>query len=80
MPAPLTSARLKRVDRIRLGADICRAGSNPDLQGAWATHGAENFTFEALERLKDEELPYVRDALLKERFMRWRSTLKGSAI
>jgi hypothetical protein len=54
--------------------------SNRDLQGAWAAHGAESFGFEALERLKDEELTYVRDALLKERFAHWRSTLKGSAI
>jgi hypothetical protein len=59
-----------------------RMGShnNRDLQSAWAAHGAESFSFEALERLKDEELTYVRDALLKERFAHWRSTLKGSAI
>jgi hypothetical protein len=60
---------------LRLGSN-----SNRDLQTAWVAHGAENFTFEALERLKDEELSYVRDALLKERFAHWRSTLKGSAV
>jgi hypothetical protein len=60
---------------LRLGSH-----SNHDLQGAWATHGAENFSFETLERLKDEELSYVRDALLRERGTHWRSTLNGSAI
>ena len=60
---------------LRLGSH-----SNRDLQSAWATHGAENFSFEALERLKDEELSYVRDALLRERGAHWRATLNGSAI
>ena len=59
-----------------------RAGghSNRDLQSAWQTHGADAFNFEPLEQLKDEELPYVRDALLKERFVHWRATLNGSPI
>jgi hypothetical protein len=54
--------------------------SNRDLQRAWSAHGAEHFTFEPLELLKDEELPYVRDALLKERFVHWRSLLNGLVI
>ena len=54
--------------------------SNRELQSAWATHGAAAFTFEPLEQLKDEDLPYVRASLLKEREIHWRSTLKGSAI
>lgn len=54
--------------------------SNRDLQAAWTTHGEDDFTFETLERLKDEELAYVRDTLLKERAAHWRSTLKGLAI
>jgi hypothetical protein len=59
-----------------------RQGShaNPELQSAWSTHGGEAFSFELLERLKDEELDYVRDALLKERMAVWRSALQGSAI
>ena len=59
-----------------------RAGghSNQELQSAWAAHGAAAFAFEPLERLKDEELPYVRDSLLKERAIHWRSTLNGSVI
>jgi hypothetical protein len=54
--------------------------SNRELQSAWAAHSAEAFSFEPLEQLKDEELPYVRDTLLKERVIHWRSTLNGSVI
>ena len=54
--------------------------SNRELQNAWTTHGADAFSFEPLEQLKDEDLPYVRDALLREREIHWRSTLSGSAI
>ena len=54
--------------------------SNRELQSAWAAHGADAFAFEPLEQLKDEELPYVRDTLLKERAVHWRSTLNGSTI
>ena len=56
------------------------SNSNRDLQSAWLAHGAEHFTFEPLELLKEEELPYVRDALLKERFAHWRSRLNGLVI
>ena len=59
-----------------------RAGghSNRELLSAWAAHGADAFTFEPLEQLKDEELAYVRDNLLKERVVHWRSALNGSVI
>jgi hypothetical protein len=60
---------------LRLGSN-----SNRDLQSAWSAHGGDNFTIEPLERLKDEELPYVRDALLKERALHWRSMLNASII
>ena len=40
---------------------------NAELQRAWSAHGEQDFTLEALERIEDEELAYVRDALLKER-------------
>ena len=59
---------------LRMGSN-----SNCDLQSAWATQDGVDFTFEAVERLKDEELPYVRDTL-KERAAHWRSLLNGSAI
>ena len=54
--------------------------SNRDLQQAWATHGSDSLAFEPIERLKDEELDYVRAALLKERAAHWRSTLNGLTI
>ena len=54
--------------------------SNRHLQSAWQAHGADAFSFEPLEQLKDEELPYIRDALLRERFVHWRSTLNGLSI
>lgn len=54
--------------------------SNRDLQQAFATHGSDSLAFEAIERLKDEELAYVRAALLKERAAHWRSTLNGAVI
>jgi hypothetical protein len=60
---------------LRMGSN-----SNRDLQTAWSAHGGDDFTFEALERLEDEELPYVRDTLLKERAIHWRSLLNGLAI
>ena len=60
---------------LRLGSN-----SNRDLQSAWSAHGGDHFTFESLERLKDEELPYVRDAVLKERALHWRSMLNASII
>jgi hypothetical protein len=59
-----------------------RMGShtNRDLQRAWSAHGGDDFTFEAVERLKEENLPYVRDQLLKERAAHWRSILNGAVI
>jgi hypothetical protein len=60
---------------LRVGSN-----SNRDLQSAWSAHGGDNFRFELLEQLKDEELPYVRDALLKERATYWRSALNALSI
>ena len=59
-----------------------RMGShaNRDLQSAWSAHGGADFTFEAVERLDDEELAYVRDTLLKERMIHWRSILNGAVV
>jgi hypothetical protein len=54
--------------------------SNRDLQSAWSAHGGDDFTFEVLERLKDEELSYVRDKTLKERLIHWGSTLSGLTV
>ncbi|WP_076863347.1 GIY-YIG nuclease family protein [Bradyrhizobium mercantei] len=51
-----------------------------ELQRAWAAHGAEHLSLETLERIEDEELAYVRDALLKERVHHWRTRLNAFAI
>ncbi|HEX7855603.1 MAG TPA: GIY-YIG nuclease family protein [Sphingobium sp.] len=46
------------------------------LQAAWNEHGAETFTFEAVEALPDEEMTsYLRDGLLKERLAHWMEEL-----
>ena len=59
-----------------------RSGGDPhrDLQAAWTAHGPVAFALEELERLKDEDLPYVRDTLLKERLAYWRATLGAGAL
>jgi hypothetical protein len=56
---------------------------NDDLAGlkdAWATLGAECFTFEELEQLEEEEAIYVRDKLLKERLAYWVAKLGAVQI
>lgn len=53
---------------------------NAELQRAWSAHGERSFTLETLERIKDEELTYVRDTLLKERVQHWRAELKAPAV
>jgi hypothetical protein len=54
--------------------------SNGELQQAWTAHGPDTLAFEPLEQLKDEEPPYVRDALLKERVTHWRTALNALPI
>ena len=54
--------------------------SQRELQSAWTAHGADSFTFEPLEQLEEEEIPYVRDTLLKERVTHWRTELHGLVI
>lgn len=54
--------------------------SNRELQGAWSTHGEGGLSFETLERLKEDELPYVRDTLLRERLAHWSTVLNGATI
>ena len=60
---------------LRFGND-----PHPDLQEAWNKHGADSFSFEELERLKDEESPNFRRALLNERQAHWQSKLGAQAI
>lgn len=50
------------------------------LQAAWRQHGADALSFEVLERLEPEESDYIRNALLKERFGHWRTTLGAEIV
>ena len=60
---------------LKLGSNPCRG-----LQAAWTAHGAESLAFAVLERLADEELPYVRAATLKARLAHWQATLGAGVI
>jgi hypothetical protein len=59
-----------------------RFGNDPhrSLQAAWTTHGADSFTFEILERLKEEDLPYIRQDLLKGQLAHWQAKLEATSI
>ena len=46
-----------------------------DLQRAWAAHGADSFTFEVLEQIKDDDLSFTGDGALKKRAAAWREKL-----
>ena len=60
---------------LRQGSHTCRS-----LQAAWTTHGPDGLTFAECERLEEEDIPYVRDALLRERVLHWRSQLGAKTI
>jgi hypothetical protein len=60
---------------LRQGSRTCRT-----LQAAWTEHGPDNLMLEECERLGEEETPYIRDALLKERALHWRSQLNAEAV
>ena len=59
---------------LRQGAHTCRG-----LQAAWTAHGSDGLTFAECE-MEEEETPYVRDALLRERVLHWRSQLGAKVI
>ncbi len=60
-----------------LGLGSCTVKS---LQLEWDRHGAAAFRLDVLERLEPEELPYIRDALLKERCQHWRTELSAQSV
>ena len=60
---------------LRQGSHTCRS-----LQAAWTAHGPDGLTFGECERLEEEETPYIRDALLKERALHWRKQLGAEAV
>lgn len=57
---------------LRQGSHPCRT-----LQAAWNAHGEAGLTFAECERLENEESAYVRNALLNERALHWRTVLKA---
>jgi hypothetical protein len=59
-----------------------RGGANPHraLQAAWKAHGAEAFSFEALEPLEDEPLEFARQSQLNERTAVWRAKLGAAGL
>lgn len=60
---------------LRQGSHTCRS-----LQVAWNTCGEAGLIFGECERLEDEETDYVRNSLLKERWLHWRTALEAEAI
>lgn len=60
---------------LRQGGHRCRS-----LQAAWTAHGPDSFAFEECERLEEEDVPYIRDALLKERALHWRKQLGAEGV
>jgi hypothetical protein len=60
---------------LRQGSHTCRT-----LQAAWTAHGPDSLTFRECERLEEEATPYIRDALLKERALHWRSQFGAEAV
>lgn len=61
---------------------ILRQGNNQhrSLQEAWAAHGSEVFTFEAVEQLTDDDPGYIRTAALKLLHAHWIAKLNGTRI
>ncbi|MFZ2871193.1 GIY-YIG nuclease family protein [Zavarzinia sp.] len=59
-----------------------RQGNTPHraLQAAWNSHGPENFTFEIIESVEQEEVSYVRDRILKDRLAHWCAELGAAPI
>ena len=60
---------------LRQGSHTCES-----LQAAWTTHGPDSLTLEECERLEEEETAYIRNALLKERMLNWRTQLGAEAV
>lgn len=56
------------------------ANTHPPLQKAWDAHGADSFSLEVVEMLDDEDIAYVRDAVLKDRMTHWRGALNAEPI
>lgn len=65
----------------RLWFTLRHGGTAPaGLHAAWRAHGPGSFAFEAVERLKEEELTFVRDRMLRARLAHWRTALQAETI
>lgn len=53
---------------------------NRSLQAAWRAHESETWTFEVVEQLDEETLPYLRHRLLSERLAYWCPRLSADPI
>lgn len=53
--------------------------SSATLLEAWRSHGVDSLTFEVLDYI-DEESPYLRQSILKDRVVSWRERLGALAI
>ena len=57
-----------------------RSHQRPALQAAWDNHGATGLRFEEVERLPLDDADYIRDVVLKERLVHWRTRLNAELI
>jgi hypothetical protein len=65
----------------RVSFALRQGGQKPvSLQSAWNAHGPDNFAFEPVEALTDEQLIFGRDRMLKERRTHWCEALEAEAI
>lgn len=57
-------------------------GGNPhrDLQAAYRQHGAAAFSFEVVERLRDEDIKFGRDDVLRKRRAHWADKLGAASL
>jgi hypothetical protein len=69
----LSTIWTRRMFAMRQGVEMNRA-----LQAAWNLHGPESFSFNILEEIDLDELPYGRERALKERIAHWREVLGGA--
>lgn len=54
--------------------------AHPMLVQDWREYGEEAFAFEIVERLKDDDMAYARDRVLKERLAHWVEALGAIEI
>jgi len=53
---------------------------NASLQAAWNTHGPDAFALEAVEKIDDEALGFVRERIFAERLVHWCEVHGAEAI